>query len=159
MLVWTCLIANSDKNTKESMKKEFSLKSSSVSVQVRRNTLYSKSYDSWNTRQCIQKARAPTWQDEILDNITEYRHNCGFWNVRGWKAYIQLDNHKLRGECFLLNNLDIIGVAETHSHGYQCLYLSGYTVGRNTFLSSPYVCFIIVYICDLFVSRDDPLMN
>ena len=32
-------------------------------------------------------------------------------------------------------------------------------VGRNTFLSSPHLCFIIVFICDLFVSRDDPLMN
>ena len=30
-------------------------------------------------------------------------------------------------------------------------------VGRNTFfLSSPHLCFIIVFICDLFVSRDDP---
>ena len=26
-------------------------------------------------------------------------------------------------------------------------------------LSSPYLCFIIVFICDLFVSRDDPLMS
>ena len=32
-------------------------------------------------------------------------------------------------------------------------------VGRNTFLSSPQLCFIIVFICDLFVSRDDPLMS
>ena len=32
-------------------------------------------------------------------------------------------------------------------------------VGRNTFLSSPHPCFIIVFICDLFVSRDDPLMS
>ena len=32
-------------------------------------------------------------------------------------------------------------------------------VGHNTFLSSPHLCFIIVFICDLFVSRDDPLMN
>ena len=31
--------------------------------------------------------------------------------------------------------------------------------GRNTFLSSPHLCFIIVFICDLFVSRDDPLMS
>ena len=31
--------------------------------------------------------------------------------------------------------------------------------GRNTFLSSPHFCFIIVFICDLFVSRDDPLMS
>ena len=31
-------------------------------------------------------------------------------------------------------------------------------VGRNTFLSSPHLCFITVFICDLFVSRDDPLM-
>ena len=44
------------------------------------------------------------------------------------------------------------------------LYCTGLTqgspgVGRNTFLSSPHLCFIIVFICDLFVSRDDPLMS
>ena len=32
-------------------------------------------------------------------------------------------------------------------------------VGCNTFLSSPPLCFIKVFICDLFVSRDDPLMS
>ena len=32
-------------------------------------------------------------------------------------------------------------------------------VGRNTFLSNPHLCFIIDFICDLFVSRDDPLMS
>ena len=33
-------------------------------------------------------------------------------------------------------------------------------VGDNTlFLSSPHLCFIIVFICDLFVSRDEPLMG
>ena len=33
-------------------------------------------------------------------------------------------------------------------------------VGRNMlFLSSPHLCFIIIFICDLFVSRDDPLMS
>ena len=32
-------------------------------------------------------------------------------------------------------------------------------VGHNTFLSSPHLCFIIVFKCDLFVSRDDPLMS
>ena len=32
-------------------------------------------------------------------------------------------------------------------------------VGRNTFLSSPHLCFIIVFICDLFVSHDYPLVN
>ena len=33
-------------------------------------------------------------------------------------------------------------------------------VGRNTlFLSSPHLCFIIVFICDLFASRDDALMS
>ena len=32
-------------------------------------------------------------------------------------------------------------------------------VGRNMFLSNPHLCFIIVFICDLFVSRDDPLMS
>ena len=33
-------------------------------------------------------------------------------------------------------------------------------VGHNTlFLSSPHLCFITVFICDLFDSRDDPLMS
>ena len=32
-------------------------------------------------------------------------------------------------------------------------------VGRNTFLSSPHLCFITVFVCDLFVSRNDPLMS
>ena len=32
-------------------------------------------------------------------------------------------------------------------------------VGRNTFLLSPHLCFIIVFICVLFVSRDDPSMS
>ena len=32
-------------------------------------------------------------------------------------------------------------------------------IGRNTFLSSPRLCFIVVFICDLFVSRDDPMMS
>ena len=33
-------------------------------------------------------------------------------------------------------------------------------VGRNTlFLSSPHLCFITVFKCDLFVFRDDPLMS
>ena len=33
-------------------------------------------------------------------------------------------------------------------------------VGRNTlFLPSLHLCFIIVFICDLLVSRDDPLMS
>ena len=32
-------------------------------------------------------------------------------------------------------------------------------VGRNRILSSPHLCFITVFICDLFVSRDDPLMS
>ena len=30
---------------------------------------------------------------------------------------------------------------------------------RGAFLSSLHLCFIIVFICDLFVSRDDPLMS
>ena len=39
------------------------------------------------------------------------------------------------------------------------VYIGSPGVGRNTFLSSPHLCFIIVFICDLFVSRDDPLMS
>ena len=45
---------------------------------------------------------------------------------------IQSDNHKLRSDCLLLNNLDIIGIAETHLHDAQCLYLPVYTwYGQN----------------------------
>ena len=45
--------------------------------------------------------------------------------------------------------------------GVQLLvfFCSSFPVGRSTFLSSPHLCFIIVFICDLFVSRDDPLMS
>ena len=32
-------------------------------------------------------------------------------------------------------------------------------VGRGAFLSGPRLCFVVVFICDLFVSRDDPLMS
>ena len=32
-------------------------------------------------------------------------------------------------------------------------------VGRGAFLSSPHLCFVVVFVCDLFVSRDDPLVN
>ena len=33
-------------------------------------------------------------------------------------------------------------------------------VGRNTsFLSSPHLCFILVFIRDVFISSDDPLMS
>ena len=42
-------------------------------------------------------------------------------------------------------------------HRFCFIFAPG--VGRNTFLSSPHLCFIIVFICDLFVSRDDPLMS
>ena len=40
-----------------------------------------------------------------------------------------------------------------------CWYTGFPGVGRNTFLSSPDLCFIIVFICDLFVSRGDPLTS
>ena len=30
---------------------------------------------------------------------------------------------------------------------------------KKTFLSGPHLCFIIVFICDLFVSYDDPLTS
>ena len=45
---------------------------------------------------------------------------------------------------------------ENDSEFHHSIYLC---VGRNTFLSSPQLCFIIVFICDLFVSRDDPLIS
>ena len=32
-------------------------------------------------------------------------------------------------------------------------------VGRSTFLSGPRLCFVIVFFCELFVFRDDPLMS
>ena len=43
---------------------------------------------------------------------------------------------------------------------FDCNTTDCNTIGHNTlFLSSPHLCFIIVFICDLFVSRDDPLMG
>ena len=32
-------------------------------------------------------------------------------------------------------------------------------IGHNTFLSNPHLCFFIVFIFDLFISRDDPLIS
>ena len=53
--------------------------------------------------------------------------------------------------------LEIIERLIKEKNGKLCQGSPG--VGRNTFLSSPLLCFIIVFICDLFVSRDDPLMS
>ena len=47
----------------------------------------------------------------------------------------------------------------TRCHLNTFLHLLDSLVGRNTFLSSPHLCFIVVFIYDLFVSRDDPLMS
>ena len=41
----------------------------------------------------------------------------------------------------------------------QLFHYMHVVVGRNTFLLNPHLCFIKVFICDLFVSRDDPLMS
>ena len=52
-----------------------------------------------------------------------------------------------------LQVLQFLPPRKTTQHAFK-------NVGRNTlFLSSPHLCFIIVFICDLFVSRDDPLMS
>ena len=40
-----------------------------------------------------------------------------------------------------------------------CSTPQGSTGVGNTFLSSPHLCFITVFICDLFVSRDNPLVS
>ena len=32
-------------------------------------------------------------------------------------------------------------------------------VGRGAFLSGPRLCFVVVFVCGLFVSRGDPLMS
>ena len=34
--------------------------------------------------------------------------------MRGWKPDINSDNHRLRSKCLIPENLDIIGIAETH---------------------------------------------
>ena len=49
-------------------------------------------------------------------------------------------------------------------YGSRCIItLAKHEILRNSpdslFLSSPNLCVIIVFICDLFVSRDDPLMS
>ena len=64
------------------------------------------------------------------------------------------------------------GSSRLSSHWFNCWFSSAPVfqwccstpqgspgVGCNTFLSSPHLCFIIVFICDLFISRDDPLMS
>ena len=52
----------------------------------------------------------------------------------------------------------LVGLGRSSTVGFLLLQCSS-GVGRNTFLSSPHLCFIIVFICDLFVSRQDPLMS
>ena len=54
---------------------------------------------------------------------------------------------------------EYINVMFSKRHDVQNCNQGSPGVGRNTFLSSPHLCFIIVFICDLFVSRDDPLMS
>ena len=49
---------------------------------------------------------------------------------------------------------------ETKLHPLGATLCRSPGVGRNTlFLSSPHLCFVIVFIRDLIVSRDDPLMS
>ena len=38
-------------------------------------------------------------------------------------------------------------------------YTPGISRYRNMFLSGPHLCSIVEFICDLFVSRDEPLMS
>ena len=80
--------------------------------------------------------------------------------------------HTLNGRIFDDKNGDITFCLLLGPPGFNCWFSSAPVfqwccstpqgspgVGRNTFLSSPHLCFIIEFICDLFVSRDDPLMS
>ena len=81
---------------------------------------------------------SPIHKGESLDNPNNYRRISIFSCVA--KVFNTILTKRLDD---LFNNHNLINPV----------------VGRNTFLSSPHLCFIIVFICDLFVSRDDPLMS
>ena len=73
----------------------------------------------------------------IINSETEH------WNMIGknWLRYLD----------FFINALTL--------KDCKLLFRHSFTVLCRSFLSSPHLCFIIVFICDLFVSRDDPLMS
>ncbi len=57
---------------------------------------------------------------------------CGFWNVGGWSTDPLSENHKLRSECVLSSDIDIIGIAETHLVLNKVVTVNGYSwFGHN----------------------------
>ena len=74
---------------------------------------------------------------------------CDFF-VRGY--------HKTKRECAHKNTQIIQTRTLNDEHGLNAISL--HSVGFELFKKVlPHLCFIIAFICDLFVSRDDPLMS
>ena len=62
--------------------------------------------------------------------------------------------------CCLAHRVSTVGSFAPVFQWYCSTPQGSPAVGCNTlFLSNPHLCFIIVFICDLFVSRDDPFMG
>ena len=111
----------------------------------------------------------------MLDGWPVYRKQCkpeiiDFWNYREELAVF--DGLIMKGEKIVIPRSMRSNLLELGPPGFNCWFSSAPVfqwccstpqgspgVGRNTFLSSPHLCFIIVFICDLFVSRDVPLMS
>ena len=47
--------------------------------------------------------------------------------MRGWRVNKDSDNYVLRASCIINSSLDIIGIAETHLLGSDCIHVPGYT--------------------------------
>ena len=59
----------------------------------------------------------------------------------------------------VLNELERNGKGDLLQKFFSQVSCGKIPLNNIAFLSSPHLCFIIVFICDLFVSRDDPLMS
>ena len=132
------------------------------------------SYLIYNERKC---AHCSVLEDEFHFVLTcplylDLRKNCiskYYWSRPNMFKFLELLNCSNTGRirklsCFVFHAFNLPGFNCWFSFApvlqWCCATRQGSPgVGRKTFLPSPHLCFIIVFICDLFVSRDDPLMS
>ena len=83
------------------------------------------------------------------------------WDGPGIKLFILVGWGRSFFVCCLAHRGSTVDVLLLQCNQWCCLIPQGSPgVGRNTlFLSSLHFCFITVFICDLFVSCDDPLVS
>ena len=103
-------------------------------------------------------------QENNFKRMNSHRFDINNYDDQGYATNVALDfnsdSHSL--DDFRFVPIDIVNneMDRLCKEQWCCSTPQGSPgVGRNTFLSSPHLCFIIVFICDLFVSRDDPLMS